>query len=287
MKFCSTAGTRKKSPRTPHHSSKKKSGLTSPPPPLLGRRMVVVADHPCNLPCSVFVLPQMDKLPFANPLRVFMPRVVEAVHPHLHRAIALHVIDLQRPRNQFPRHFVADILLDAIGQFLPAERHAALIMIELHVVYEECRELFQVAPVIGIEQRHIQRCDGLIQLRLRLNVFQGRHRLSLCLAGKQVRQRQQQQHFGQTRKHSHREVLSSYAVVSAWRDYATTTDNVPRILSAAFRSGRTSVRRILPITAVLRPRSFPPQRLPPPTKYNRERRSAWSSAHGAVPKGED
>ncbi len=46
----------------------------------------------------------MDELPFANRLSVFMPWRVEAVNPHLHRAVALHVVDLECPRNEFPRH---------------------------------------------------------------------------------------------------------------------------------------------------------------------------------------
>src|SRR6266481_8915363 len=100
-------------------------------------RVVVVADHPRNLPCAVFVLPQMDELPFANPFGVFMARMVKAVHSHLHRAIALHVINLQRPRDEFPRHSAADILFDAIGQCRSAERHATLIVIELHVLDKE------------------------------------------------------------------------------------------------------------------------------------------------------
>src|SRR5437879_12270910 len=94
----------------------------------------------------------VDALPFANPLRVFMSWVVEAVHPHFHRAIALHVIDLQRTWNELSRRFAADILLDAIGQFLPAKRHSAVIVVELHVVDEEGGELLQAAPGRGSDK---------------------------------------------------------------------------------------------------------------------------------------
>src|ERR1700694_1753717 len=73
--------------------------------PLLRRRMVVITDDPCNFPCAVFVLPKMNDLSLANLLRVVMSRVVEAVNAHLNRAIALHVIDLQSPWNEFPGHF--------------------------------------------------------------------------------------------------------------------------------------------------------------------------------------
>jgi hypothetical protein len=44
----------------------------------------------------------MNELRFANWLCVVMPRVVEAVNTHFHRAIALHVIHLQRAWDEFP-----------------------------------------------------------------------------------------------------------------------------------------------------------------------------------------
>jgi hypothetical protein len=55
--------------------------------PSLRRGVVVVADDPRNLPRTVLVSPEVNELPFANWLGVLMPRVVEAVNPHLHRAI--------------------------------------------------------------------------------------------------------------------------------------------------------------------------------------------------------
>ncbi len=103
--------------------------------------MVVVTDDPRYFPRPVFALPQMNEFSFPNRLCLLVPRVVEAVHTHLNRAIALHGMDLQRPRNEFSGHFAADILLYAIGQFLSAESHAALIVVELHVIDEEAAEL--------------------------------------------------------------------------------------------------------------------------------------------------
>src|ERR1700732_5405124 len=112
--------------------------------------MVVITDDPCNFPCAVFVLPKMNELPLANLLRVVMSRVVEAVNAHLNRAIALHVIDLQSPWNEFPGHFATDILLYTIGQFLFPECHSTLIVIKLHIVDKKRGKLLQVASVIGI-----------------------------------------------------------------------------------------------------------------------------------------
>jgi len=57
------------------------------------------------------------------------------VHTHLHRAITLHVMDLQRPRNQLPRSFPANILLNAVRQILPPQRNPTLIVIKLHWFY--------------------------------------------------------------------------------------------------------------------------------------------------------
>src|SRR6202011_3116040 len=70
---------------------------------LLRRGVVVVADHACDLPGSVFVLPQMNELAFANSDGVFVTGMVKAVNPDFERAISLHVIDLQRPGNEFAR----------------------------------------------------------------------------------------------------------------------------------------------------------------------------------------
>ncbi len=62
--------------------------------PLLGCGVVIVADYPRDFPCAVFVLPQMNEFPFADWFRILVPRVVEAVNTHLHRAITLHMMHL-------------------------------------------------------------------------------------------------------------------------------------------------------------------------------------------------
>jgi len=95
---------------------------------------MVVTDHPRNLPSPILVLPQMNESPLAYSLRILMPRMMKPVHTHLHRAITLHVMDLQRPRNQLPRSFPANILLNAVRQILPPQRNPALIVIKLHIL---------------------------------------------------------------------------------------------------------------------------------------------------------
>src|SRR5258708_40244738 len=102
-------------------------------------------------------------LPSPTPSVSSCPGVMKAVNTYLHCAIALHVMHLQCPWNEFPGHFATDIFLNAVSQILSAERHAALIVIELHVINEEAAELLQITPVIRIEERGIQRCDGLFQ----------------------------------------------------------------------------------------------------------------------------
>ena len=77
--------------------------------------VMIVADDSRNLPCSVFVLPQMNELSLANALFVFISRVMKAVNTHFDCAIAFHVVNLQRSWNKFARRFATDILFHAIG----------------------------------------------------------------------------------------------------------------------------------------------------------------------------
>src|SRR5437762_6630878 len=79
--------------------------------PSLYRGVVVITDDPCDFPRAIFVLPQMNKFPFAHRLRVVVPRMVETVNAHLHRSVAFQTIDLQRPWNDFAGHFSTDVVL--------------------------------------------------------------------------------------------------------------------------------------------------------------------------------
>ncbi len=83
------------------------------------------------------VLPEMNELPFANALRVLMPRLVKTMNTHFDRAIALHGIHLERPCKEFPGHLAADILPYAIRQICFAQGHATLVVTKLHIVRHE------------------------------------------------------------------------------------------------------------------------------------------------------
>src|SRR5260370_34485829 len=83
--------------------------------------------------------------------------MVEAMHPDLYRAVATHRIHLQRPWNELTAHFSADVLLSLLGHCLVASGQATLIVVELQIVGKERDELFHVAPIIGIEERIVER----------------------------------------------------------------------------------------------------------------------------------
>ena len=70
----------------------------------------------------------MNELAFTHALGFLVSRVVKTADAHLDRAIALHVVDLQRPWKQFAGRFAADILLDAVGQCGLAEGEGTLIV---------------------------------------------------------------------------------------------------------------------------------------------------------------
>src|ERR1700740_1336964 len=114
---------------------------------------MVVADDAGNLPDAIFVLPEVNEAGLADAFGVFVPRMVEAVDAHFDRAISFHVVNLQRSGNEFASRFAADVFLYAISERRSAERDAALIVIELDVVREERGKLFQIAAIVGIEER--------------------------------------------------------------------------------------------------------------------------------------
>src|ERR1700746_1603346 len=118
---------------------------------------MVIADDPGDFPRPVFVLPQVDEAPLADRFGILMTRMVKAVNADFHRAIALHVVNLQRRGQELSRRFAANVLLDALGQPRAAEGDAALVVVKLDVVYEEALELFQIAFVVSIEKSGIER----------------------------------------------------------------------------------------------------------------------------------
>src|SRR5712692_2183531 len=105
--------------------------------PSLRQSNVVETDDSRDFPCAIFVLPEVNELRLAGGLALLRIGVVEAMNADLKRAIAVHGIHFQRPWNKLSPHFAADVVLNAFGQLLPAEGHSTLIVIELHIVYEE------------------------------------------------------------------------------------------------------------------------------------------------------
>lgn|SRR6266516_7447043 len=152
--------------------------------------MVIIADHSRDLPCAIFVLPEVNELRLAGWLPLFRLWVVEAMNTYLNRTIAMHGIHLKGPRNDLSAHFATDVLLYAFGQVLPAEGHSTLIVIELHIVYEERAELLQITPVIGIEECSVQRRNSTKKF-----VCRTLRRLGVHLDNWHCEQRQEQQYF--------------------------------------------------------------------------------------------
>ena len=140
--------------------------------------VVIETNHPRDLPGAIFVLPEVDEAGFAHAFRVFMAGMVEAVDTDFDGAVSLHVVDLQRSRDEFSSHFAADVFLDAVGQCRSAERDPALIVIKLDVVGKQRRKLFEVAAIVGIEESGIERGNGFIQFGLRFDVVERGYSLS-------------------------------------------------------------------------------------------------------------
>jgi hypothetical protein len=61
-------------------------------------------------------------------------------------------------------------------------------VVKLHVIDEKGGELLQIAAVVGIENRGIERRDGFVEFRLRFGVLESRHRLGVHMRGNQGEQ---------------------------------------------------------------------------------------------------
>src|ERR1700733_6117223 len=107
----------------------------------LPRGMMVVADHPCDFPRSVLVLPEMDELAFADAFGILVPGMMKLMHARLQQAVSLPVEDLQGAGNQLARLLSGDIFSGGGGEGCPAERHSTLIVVELDIIHEERLEL--------------------------------------------------------------------------------------------------------------------------------------------------
>ena len=133
--------------------------------------MVVVAEDAGDLPRAVPEDPQHDEVRFA--LRVGAARVKEAVASHLDGPDALHGVDLQRGGGELAGDLAADVFPNAGGEGGVAEGDSTLVVVELHVVGEEARELRQIAMVVGVEDLRVEGTDGFLQIGLGVDLVEG------------------------------------------------------------------------------------------------------------------
>src|SRR5262249_2724434 len=96
-------------------------GGNSPSSNSRAQRVVVITDHSCDLPDSVFALPEVDELSLTNRSVGIYFWLAEPVHSHLDRPIAVHGVDLKRPRNQLTLHLATDVLLYCGSEVFPAK----------------------------------------------------------------------------------------------------------------------------------------------------------------------
>jgi hypothetical protein len=83
--------------------------------------MMVIADYPRELPHTVLVLPELNKLRLTHRLGVVMSRMVKAVSTHFQRALTLYRIHLQASGNKLPTDLATDIVFDTVGELLLGE----------------------------------------------------------------------------------------------------------------------------------------------------------------------
>jgi hypothetical protein len=90
----------------------------------------------------------------------------EAVLALLDRAVALDRVDLQRARDQFALHLVADVFAGALHDDVAAEDQAVVVVIELDIGGDVPGEGVEVAAIVGAEQRAIEIGDRLGERRV-------------------------------------------------------------------------------------------------------------------------
>jgi hypothetical protein len=114
--------------------------------------MMVKAEDTRDLPDTFLILPEVNELRLANGLVVLMAGMVETVNADLDGAIVGNGIYLERPGNEFPSHFAADVVLDSFDSSLTRAAEAADVVIELQIVGQEGAEFLQIATVVSIEE---------------------------------------------------------------------------------------------------------------------------------------
>src|SRR5919197_671237 len=113
--------------------------------------MMVDADYPCDPPSAIFVLPDVDELRFPDDAVVLFPRVKEAMHANLDRAIALQGINFKCSGHEFPLHLSAQVVLESLDDLLSADHEPGLVVIKLRIVSPETRFGLHIAAINSIE----------------------------------------------------------------------------------------------------------------------------------------
>jgi len=117
---------------------------------------MVDTDHSRNLPCAIFVPPDMDELRLADNAMVLLPRVKESMNSDLNCTVALQAINFEGSRYQFPLHLSAKIVLEGIDDLRAAHHEAVLVVVELRIVGPERRLSFHVTAIDCIEKLLIE-----------------------------------------------------------------------------------------------------------------------------------
>ncbi len=126
-----------------------------------GGGVVVVAEDATELPGAVFVDPEHGEGGFAGGDGVFV--FEEAVGADLDGADALHGVDLEGSGGKLAGDVAADVFADALGEGGVAEGDAALVVVELDVVGDECGEPGEVAAVVGVEEGGVEGEEGGVE----------------------------------------------------------------------------------------------------------------------------
>src|ERR1700690_3921739 len=86
--------------------------------------------------------------------------MMEAVNADFDGTVSIYGIHLERSGDEFAGNLAADVLLESVNQGLLADAESTLVVIELHIIREIVSEIRQVAGVVHIEDRGIQRRNG-------------------------------------------------------------------------------------------------------------------------------
>jgi hypothetical protein len=125
--------------------------------------MMVDTDDSGDLPCAIFLPPDVDELCLADNAVVLLPWMKESVDADLDCAVALQGINFQRSGYQLALYLSAKIILDRINDLWTAHHEAIFVVVEF-CIGPKRRLGFHVTAVDGIEKLLIELRDGLKEL---------------------------------------------------------------------------------------------------------------------------